>query len=390
MPCRRSGAGSSMGRIGGTPTVTRWLPHAIFLAALYVASLRALTPMPPAFVTPPQAIHSTLPAEFAREELPAMAPIAHASSLTELADGRLAAVWYAGSGEGALDVKLWFSIRDAEGWSPPRVVATPADTSAGVGAYVRKLGNPVIYARGKRLHLWYVSVAAGGWSGSSISYKSSDDDGQNWLSAERLTTSPLFNLGTLVRGPPVALADGGFGLPVYQELFTRRAEWLRIDASGRTLDKVRLPSPAPGLQPSVAATDAQNGLALLRSGDTQRGVVMADVTADGGASWHQVASLPIANRNTSLALLRLGSGRLLLAANPYEGRSLLQLFLSNDDGNNWWPARVIEDDPNKTAEYSYPALVQTRDGRIHLSYTFQFRTIAHAIFTEAALTEGIP
>jgi predicted neuraminidase len=344
----------------------------------------------PAFVAPPPATPSTLPAEFSLEKLAQVAPAAHASSLTELPDGRLAAAWYAGTREGAPDVEIWFSTRDAQGWSPPRVIATRADTTAGTGASVRKLGNPVIYDRGAHLHLWYVSVAVGGWSGSSVNQRISEDGGQSWSPPEKLTTSPFFNMGTLVRAPPVALADGGLGLPLYHELFGHRGEWLRIGASGRILGKARLASPGSGLQPAVVAIDKQHGLALLRSADRRNGVVMADTTADAGTTWQQSASLPLANHSSSVALLRLTSGRLLLAANPWRERNLLQLFLSDDNGNSWRPARVIENDPDEAAEYSYPALLQTRDGRIHLTYTFLRRTIAHAVLSEAGLTEQAP
>jgi predicted neuraminidase len=370
--------------------VSKRLPLLFFAVALCFALLRAPQPQPPAFVAPPQPALSSLPAEFSLEKLPAMAPAAHASSLTELADGRLALAWYAGTREGAPDVEIWFSTRDAAGWSSPRVVATRVDTAAETGASVRKLGNPVLYAQDKRLHLWYVSVAVGGWSGSSINHKTSDDGGQSWSLAERLVTSPLFNLATLVRTPPVALVNGELGLPVYHELFAPHAEWLRLAASGRILGKARLPSSSSALQPAVAVIDEHRALALLRSAARQDGTIMADATADGGATWQSSASLPIANHNTSVALLRLRSGRMLLAANPRRGRNLLQLFLSDDDGNSWRPARVIENDADEGSEYSYPALLQTADGRIHLSYTFRRQTIAHAVFSEAAVTEGAP
>jgi len=117
---------------------------------------------------------------------------------------------------------------------------------------------------------------------------------------------------------------------------------------------------------------------------------VANATADGGSSWQRSASPPIGNFNSSLALLRLRSGRLLLAANPARGRNLLQLFLSDDNGQNWQPGRVIESDPDEAAQFSYPALAQSIDGRIHLTYTFRLRAIAHASFTEAAITRQTP
>ena len=361
----------------------------LFFVALALAFWRAPSVARPRFAAPPAPVVSALPAEFASERLPKVAPFSHASTLAELADGRIALAWYAGAAEGSTDAEIWFSTRDASGWSPPRVIATRADTAAATGTVVRKIGNPVLHASGSRLDLWYVTVSIGGWSGAAISHKTSDDGGVSWCPAVKLTTSPLFNMGTLVRTSPVAMRDGGLGLPVYHEMFGQHGEWLRIGPRGRVLAKVRIPGSA--LQPAVAAIDGKEALVLARSAEKANGVVMADSTADGGATWQQVVPPPIANDNTSLNLLRLQSGRLLLAANAIRGRdrSVLQLFLSDDKGASWKVSRVIEDDPNVNAEYSYPALLQTTDGRIHMTYSYHAKVIAHVTITEAALLEAL-
>jgi predicted neuraminidase len=360
-----------------------------FFVALALAFWRAPSVANPRFAAPPAPVVSALPAEFVSEKLPKVAPFSHASTLAELTDGRIALAWYAGTAEGSTDAEIFFSTRDANGWSPPRVIATRADTAAATGMVVRKIGNPVLHASGNVLQLWYVAVSVGGWSGAAISHKSSDDGGLTWSQAVKLTTSPLFNIGTLVRTSPVAMRDGGLGLPAYHEMFGQHGEWLRIGPRGRVLGKVRISG--SGLQPAVAAIDGKQAIMLARSAEKANGVIMADATADGGATWQKAAPLPIANDNTSLDLLRLQSGRLLLAANAVRGRdrSVLQLFLSEDRGATWKESRVIEDDPDINAEYSYPALLQTADGRIHLTYSFHAKVIAHITTTEAALLEAL-
>ena len=363
------------------------LPAAAFFALALVAAIwRAPMPGPPAFAPPPTAT-SEPPAEFALEKLPIVAPFAHSASLVELPDGRLAAAWYAGAHEAAGDVAIWFSTRDGAGWSAPRIVATRAATAAATRAYVGILGNPVLYAESDRLHLWYVSVGFGGWSGSSINHSLSRDGGDSWSPAEKLVTSPFLNLSTLVRAPPIPLADGGVGLPVYHEFIADRAEWLRLSADGRILGKARMPNSRPGLQPAAVALDSRRALALLRDGGAGDGRVMADSSVDGGLSWQVSSSPPIDNPNASVALLRLASGRLLLAANPLTGgaRYELALFLSNDEGATWTPARVVENDSDREAAYAYPSLLQTRDGRIHLAYSWRYQAIAHAVFSESWL-----
>ncbi|SRR5579871_6388937 len=75
-------------------------------------------------------------------KLPKVAPFSHASTLAELADGRIALAWYAGTAEGATDAEIWFSTRDANSWSPPRVTVTRADTGAATGMVIPKWEIP--------------------------------------------------------------------------------------------------------------------------------------------------------------------------------------------------------------------------------------------------------
>ena len=46
----------------------------------------------------------------------------HVSSIAPLGDVRMAAVWYAGSREGASDVAIFFSEFNGTNWSTPRVL----------------------------------------------------------------------------------------------------------------------------------------------------------------------------------------------------------------------------------------------------------------------------
>ncbi len=371
-------------------TLPRWLPPLLFLLALAGAAWRAPWPAAPAFVPPPPAQPDRNPPGFAAALLPTAAPSAHAAALAELADGRIAAAWFAGSREGAADVAVWFATLGADGWSPPQAIATRAGTAAATRAYVRKVGNPVLYAEGGRLHLWFVSVALGGWAGSSLNHAVSVDTGANWSPATKLQTSPFFNISTLGRAPPVALADGGLGLPVYHEFIAKHGEWLRLGADGRIVDKVRMAHDVRTLQPAVAALDERHALAILRDAGPGPGRIRAATSADGGSHWPGAADLPLPNPNSSVALLRLASGRLLIAGNAAGNRNQLLLWLSDNAGKNWRLARRVESDTDDLVEFSYPALLQGRDGRIHLAYTWRRQGIKHAVFSEAWLAGGAP
>lgn len=361
-----------------------------FVLALAAAFARAPAPAAPAFVPPPAARDSALPAAFRAEMLPVAAESAHAASLARLPDGRLATAWFAGSREGAGDVAVWFSTLERNGWSEARIIANRETTAAAALAHVRKLGNPVLFTEGERLHLWYVGVAFGGWAGSAIHHSISVDGGKTWSPARKLRTSPFANVSTLVRTPPLPLADGGLGLPVYHEFLAKHGEWLRLGADGRVLDKVRMPAEQALLQPAAVALDEQRAIAALRDAGPSPRQTRLQLTANGGLAWSAGPETKLPNPNASVALLRLASGRLLLAGNTETGRNVLQLWLSADEGQTWRAARVAEEAPDGGAEFSYPTLLLAPNGAIDLAYTWRRKGIKHAMFTEAWLDGGAP
>ena len=368
----------------------RWLSPLLFLLAVSAAAWRAPMPATPEFSPPPATAASRAPASFVTATLPSAAPSAHAATLAELPDGRLAAAWFAGSREGAADVAIWFATRDGDGWSMPRAIATREGTAAATLGFVRKLGNPVLYSDGATLHLWYVSVAVGGWAGSAINHSASGDGGRTWTAPVRLQTSPFLNISTLVRAPPLPMADGGLGLPAYHEFVAKHGEWLRFSADGRIVDKARMMNEQRTLQPAVAALDERRALAVLRDGGPGPGLIRSARSDDGGRQWTAADALPLPNPNASVAMLRLQGGRLLIAGNGADNRNELLLWISDDSGKTWRPAPSVERVADAGAEFSYPALLQTRDGRIHLAYTWRRQGIKHAEFSEAWLDGAAP
>lgn len=377
-----------------------WLAGAAFVAALAAALWQIPAAPAPSFAprayTAPASAGSALPAFFASEQLPQVAASAHAATLTTLPDGRLAAAWFAGSREGAADVTIWLSRLDKNGWSKPQALANRESTAGAVFTNIRKLGNPVLFTDGPRVHLWFVSVALGGWAGSSLNHIVSDDGGETWSKPRKLVTSPFLNISTLVRTPPLPLADGGYGLPAYHEFVAKHGEWLRLDRDGRVIDKTRMAHPVRSLQPAVVALDEKRALALLRDAGPGPGPgrIRVATTGDAGLTWETGGAsgddLPLPNPNASVALLRLASGRLLLAGNGDDGRTHLHLWLSADEGKTWTLARTAESAPDGGAEFSYPALLLAADGRIHLAYTWRRQGIKHASFSEAWLDGGQP
>jgi predicted neuraminidase len=312
-------------------------------------------------------------------------PVAHVPSICELPNGGLATTWYAGSSEGARDVAIYFATQNPgeSGWSP-RAIVTRELAARDLNRRIKKVGNPLIFSGDAgRLWLLYVTVTAGGWSGSSLNVTFSDDKGLSWAPGRRLALSPFFNLGELARGRPVALTDGSWAIPIYQELIGRLPEllWLRPSAGGWSATKSRIDGGRSGFQPSLAPLSTNTALAFLRDFSPRQRISVAR-TDDAGQVWASPEVLGLPNPDAGLAALRLTDGRVLLFFNDsLTSRHHLRLAVSTDEGQTW--TRVTALDGEDGVEASYPFAIQTRDGQVHLVYRRGLTEIKHLVFNEA-------
>lgn len=362
----------------------------------------------------------------------------HAASLIELRDGRIRAFWFAGSLEGALDVEIRSSVFDPrrEAWGSERVVASRESTQRSLLRYIKRMGNPVPgRAADGTLRLFYVTVSAGGWSGSSITTMTSGDDGDTWGPPRRLVSSPFLNISTLVKGAPFLYADGTMGLPVYHSFVGMFGELMRLDPTGAVVDKQRLSEGRFSLQPIVLIKNAREALALMRySGRERPKRVIATATKDAGVSWTPPVRSQLANPNSALSGVVLPDGRILVALNESEeDRDVLSLVMSDDGGATWKAVYVLEDQsaarsprPDRAQyllineglarasglsaadarahaesaerqlceercrfEFSYPYLIRTRHGDFDLVYTWNRSFIKHVQFNQAWLDRRV-
>ena len=369
----------------------RLVPALLLAIGLVAAAWSAPRQGAPKFAGVNVPTAAALPASAAqptRTELSQEQPSAHASSLAVGPDGSVLVAWFAGTREGAADVRIEMA-RIADGRDPVRWTAlTREQLQSGLRRSIRKLGNPVLSRDSAgTLHLFVVSVSVGGWSGSAINHLSSTDDGRTWSMPRRLILSPLLNFSSLVRAPAVQLADGGLGLPAYHECVTKWPLWTRLDAQGNVTSSVRMPQPGPALQPAVAPLSSESAVAVLRRGRASSPRVLACRTEDGGVSWLGAPDTGIPNPDSGVALVRLRDGTLLLACNPLEGgRHLLQLFHSRDGGSTWSPGAVVERG-SEGEEFSYPALLEDASGAVHLSYTRNRKGIVVQRLAAASVAE---
>jgi predicted neuraminidase len=58
------------------------------------------------------------------------------------------------------------------------------------------------------------------------------------------------------------------------------------------------------------------------------------------------------------------------------GRSPLNVAQSSDHGRTWTPVLVLED---TRGEFSYPAVIQSADGLVHITYTWKRERIRHVV-----------
>ena len=347
----------------------------------------------------------------------------HAPSIVELRDGGLRAVWFSGSREGAGDVTIQTAVLNngSQQWGPESSLFARSQLQRDLWRYVKKIGNPVIArAPDGSLHVWMVNVSLGGWAGSAITWSRSVDDGTTWSTPKRLVTSPFLNISTLVKSAPVAMTNGQISLPVYHEFIAKFAEVLRIDSSGRVVDKVRIPGSHTSLQPVVLASSAQTAQAFMRA--THGGQVISSTTQNAGQTWTVAAPIATPNPNSALAGAVLQDGSRWLAYNPTTaGREKLALI--NLDGvaaketvveppeqsKNMTSPLGIEDyaavlgaqlkakgateaqiavyvasaqrqlctGASCAQEFSYPFLLQSSDGTLHLIYTWHRTRIKH-------------
>lgn len=348
----------------------------------------------------------------------------HGASLVELRDGGLRAVWFSGSREGAGDVAIRTSVMNPQTlvWSAESTLFDRQQIQQGLWRYVKKLGNPVIArAPDGALWLWMVTVSMGGWAGSSITWARSVDEGASWSAPRRLVTSPFLNLSTLVKGAPFFYQDGQIGLPVYHEFITKSAEMLRLGVQGQVLDKQRIPASRGNLQPVVLVSSPQQAQAYMRSGSAE--AVMTSTTDDGGVTWSAtratswanpdsaltgvvtsggqqwLALNPTSRRRETLALLQTGAGGSFEGASPWRVEALAapETPLSITDyekllgdelaARGATPAQVqayvtsarrqLCGPQTCVREFSYPYLLQSRDGYLHLLYTWHRSRIKH-------------
>jgi predicted neuraminidase len=337
-------------------------------------------------------------AEFIHE--PGAYPQCHASTIVETTGGELFAAWFGGTAESNPDVCIYVARHEGGRWS------TGVKVADGVQHDAKRYPcwNPVLFQpRDGPLQLYYkVGPTPETWWGMLIT---STDGGRTWSEPRRL---PEDVLGP-IKNKPVQLTDGTIISGSSTENPVSKRWDVHIERSsdfGRTWQLTgALDSGGKfnSIQPSVLV-HADGRLQLLCR--SKEKTLTTSWSRDQGRTWSPLVSSGLYNPNSGSDAVTLADGRQLLVynlreraggapANPKSnalGGAQPGVADANDDWGVRWPLNVsissdgerwdmrvtLEDQPLRHG-YAYPAVIQTRDGLIHITYTWNREKIKHVV-----------
>ncbi len=292
----------------------------------------------------------------------------HASTIAQAGDGSLIAAWFAGTEEKDPDVGIWMSRYHDGEWIPPYLAAKIKECAH---------WNPVLFTDAeKSIHLFFkVGPEIPQWQ---TWWMSSGDHGATWSEPRELVPGDAGGRGP-VKNKPILLSDGSWLAPASTEYKLWEAFADRTTDRGMTWERSGnfeinrdIFKGKGAIQPTFWESAPGRVHALMRACD---GRAWRSESEDYGKTWTPVRDSGLPNNNSGLDALRLDDGRVLLVFNPigknWGPRTPLSLAISADNGETWALFAHFEDDPPETdLEYSYPAIIRTRNG-VAVSYTYK-------------------
>lgn len=304
---------------------------------------------------------------FIHEDAPYRA--AHASTLVEVSDGLLGA-WFAGPRESAPETSIWMARFEDGRWGEHRDLLTGAanEPEACWNPVLHRTGDTTLlfYRTGRHPQVWHSKVMV------------SKDEGRSWGPAQSL---PEPFLGP-IKNKALEIEPGVLLCPSSSEHDGWKAHVEFFAVSGLTcLESAAVADQDDygAIQPTLLRWSEDRIQALCRS---QARVVAESWSEDRGRSWSPLQHRGLENPNSGFDAVMLQDGRAALILNPTaQARSPIQILVS-EDGKLWSAGPVLEDG---VGEYSYPAIIQTADGTIHASYTYDRVDIRHVVLDPSEL-----
>ena len=350
-------------------------------------------------------------------------PECHSSSIIELENGDLVATFFGGTKEKNPDCCIWVcrKPKGSDKWTAPQIAAdgvfdlkdpniaiaglsgineetTPADKGP-IGPHFKgdiangrrkACWNPVLFqvpGSDELLLFFKIGSSVGDWTGWLTR---SADGGKTWSQREPL---PEGILGPIKNKPEYI--DGRIIAPSSRENNEGWRPWIEMsDDNGKTWHTTgALPSdsamlsngnkmlPIYAIQPSILR-HADGSLQILCR--TRNSHLATSWSHDNGETWSPLTLTDLPNNNSGTDAVTLKDGRHLLIYNDFSTikgtpkgvRTPLRVAIS-DDGVNWKNIATLEDSP--VSQYSYPSIIQGRDGKIHMIYTWRRQRIKHVV-----------
>ena len=368
-------------------------------------------------------------------------PQCHAATIVETKKGDLVATYFGGKHERNPDVCIWVSIKKkgTNEWSKPILAAdgvftlgtknaeiagitaesTPASEgpvhkgTASANQRRKACWNPVI-AEMPNGELWLffkVGLKVSDWTGWLCKSK---DRGKTWSDKEPLPKGflgPIKNKPEIIDGRllcPSSTEDNGWKFhmeiydiakkewkyvgPVKAELAMRTEDMIATPHSDHRSEKEDIEAPDAGgvatkdghhpidcIQPSILKLKDGRLQVLMR---TRNGKIGTSFSSDNGDTWTNVTLLDVPNNQSGTDAVTMKDGRHVLIYNNFASlpgtkkgvRTPLSIAIS-DDGTHWRHALTLEDSP--ISQYSYPSIIQGKDGKLHAVYTWRRQRIAY-------------
>nr|WP_307893583.1 exo-alpha-sialidase [Bacillus swezeyi] len=352
----------------------------------------------------------------------------HAANLLPLDNGDLLCVWFAGTQEGISDIHIYMSRlkKGEKAWS--KAVKVSEDPT-------RSEQNPILFtAPDGKLWLLYTAQKSGNQDTAIVRYRISEDNGHTWGPIGTLFDTP----GTFIRQPLVVMDNGEWLLPVFYCRTSKGRKWtgdqdvsaVKISKDqGETWEEYEVPNSLGCVHMNVEMLEDGTLLALFRSRWADN--IYSSFSTDYGRTWSEPVPTELPNNNSSIQFTKLNNGHLALVfnhmnaencterrtslydeiededdhsadmnENAEEGRTAfwgaprapMTIAISEDNGKTWPYIKNIEvgdgyamtnnskDGLNR--EYSYPAIKQTPDGKIHVAFTYYRQAIKYVAITE--------
>ncbi len=354
----------------------------------------------------------------------------HSSSIVELPNGDLLTCWFQGSGERTANDVVINGSRLKKGetkWSEPFLMAdSPGQPDC----------NPILFLNNKnKLFLMWIIVEANRWEASILKFKTTmdynNDGAPTWKWQDILLMKPGVEFekrvkeqfekygrkdlvwaeyalpyeemlieaakdpkkretGWMTRTHPTILENGKILLPLYSDGFNFGLIAISED-DGETW-KSSLPIVGRGLnQPSLIVRNDGSIDAYMRDDGDEPGRIMISHSSDEGYSWTYAQKSEIPNPGASIEILKLKNGHWLLVYNDVDdGRYSIAVAISDDEGKTWKWKKNLEN--IEGGSFSYPSVIQAKDGKIHVTYTYRLpgerKTIKHVFFKENWVKEN--